>query len=190
MQLTSLEELETSDTNSMVRCRLCKKHALANCKWIQPKGWSKHKKTLTHLASEKKQEVIDTREQQETVQAAAAPTESVFVSIGGLYEGSGLAAAGLMAIENPLPRQLSSTEEAMWQDYDTGHFPDLEMEDPEKEQAKRACDFERRIREFDLWSGVDGHPDGSSIQQDLDREADTQRERDADIADIIEAAGT
>jgi hypothetical protein len=168
-----------------IRCRLCNKHALANCKWIKRKGWGKHNTSATHLASMRKQSLLNIEKQRVEAEQVLPAPEPSYLCLGGIYEDE----PSTVITEQLCPQaEMTAGEEGMWETFETGDFS-IELDDPEQEQRKRAAELERRVQEYDLWSSVEDHPESAGLQQDIELEIKAQTAHDAAIAEIIEGAG-
>ncbi|KAH6874840.1 hypothetical protein BKA70DRAFT_1449269 [Coprinopsis sp. MPI-PUGE-AT-0042] len=174
-------ELEVSSATDQVRCVVCKDYAPTNSKWIKRKGWGKHQTTVTHRGALQAQDIAEQR-QARARQRVVEDQHAASLDLSLLY-GDG---AGDDTPDPPL-RRVTAGEEEMWRLYDTGQYA-LEMESPEKEMEKKLADFEQRVRQFNL--SAESDPQDLLAQFDLEEGIAAQTEHDAEIAEIIEAAGT
>ncbi|KAF6744824.1 hypothetical protein DFP72DRAFT_1176592 [Ephemerocybe angulata] len=89
------------------------------------------------------------------------------------------------------PPPMCDDELDIWTNFEAGNFK-IEMDDPEQARKKDMLAFERRVKEFNLWAGLDESlMHGGEAVDDIEiAEMYRDEEDDAeDLKDILEAAG-
>ncbi|TFK29556.1 hypothetical protein FA15DRAFT_677776 [Coprinopsis marcescibilis] len=143
--------------------------------WFAKKNFSKHKTSAAHNESVKRQEED---ERQERLNARARGDDEPLLQLADLLP--------------PVPEVILPPEDAtmlegeqeMWDCLDGGDYM-IELEDPEDIRRQRAKEFECRVREFNLWSGMeDNLPDFANI--DMLEAAQAEEREEQAIFDILE----
>ncbi|KAF9455571.1 hypothetical protein BDZ94DRAFT_1303006 [Collybia nuda] len=147
--------VELSDDGSEVRCKICIEHSAGSYSgaWIRKPSYWHHQQSLVHIQSE---ECKNTAE----IRAAALQAERVQEECQASF--AQLCNFSMVEDDITMQNQCGVHEQEMWRDHkmnfhDNGFKFDAGDDPGDLDQQKRE-EFDHRVHEHGLWSGIDEIP--------------------------------